>query len=65
MSAARNGSSVSSRGKKQRSKRLVLSAEEAQTVLQACRRYRNTIPVYLAASQHELRLLRAVMRKLA
>lgn len=44
---------------------VVLSHDELVLVLAACRRYHRSIPVYLASSQAELRLLETVMRKLS
>ena len=44
---------------------VTLSEDELELVLAACRRYQRAIPVYLASSQEELRLLEAVMRKLS
>jgi len=44
---------------------VVLSRDELTVVLAACRRYRQSVPVYLASSQPELRLLRSAMRKLS
>jgi hypothetical protein len=43
----------------------VLDRDELTLVLTACRRYRQSVPVYLASSQPELRLIRAVIRKLS
>ena len=43
----------------------MLSEDERSLVLAACERYRQLLPSYLASSQDELRLLRAVMRKLS
>jgi len=42
-----------------------LSTDELAVVLEACRRYRQSIPIYLASSQPELRLIQAVIRKLS
>jgi hypothetical protein len=51
--AARNGRPVE------------LSDDELAVVLAACRRYRQSIPIYLESSQPELQLIRAVIRKLS
>jgi len=42
-----------------------LTEDELAVVLTACRRYRQSIPIYLASSQPELQLIRAVLRKLS
>ena len=47
------------------SRPVVLSDDELSLVLAACRRYRQSIPVYLASSQQELLLIKAVIRKLS
>jgi len=44
---------------------VLLSDDELAMVLAACRRYRQSIPVYLASCQAELQLLKAVIRKLS
>ena len=41
-----------------------LTEDEQAVVLAACRRYRQSLPIYLASSQPELALIRAVIRKL-
>jgi len=43
----------------------LLTEDELAVVLTACRRYRQSIPIYLASSQPELQLIRAVLRKLS
>ncbi|HXV75603.1 MAG TPA: hypothetical protein VD788_04730 [Candidatus Polarisedimenticolaceae bacterium] len=62
--SSRNGSRSSSENGKHKSKRIELNADEVATLLAAIRRYRHTIPVYLASSKPELILLDAVIRKL-
>jgi hypothetical protein len=42
-----------------------LTGDEQAVVLLACRRYRQSLPIYLASSQGELALIRAVIRKLS
>ena len=44
---------------------VVLDPDEVAVVLTACRRYRQAVPVYLASSQPELRLIRAEILKLS
>ncbi len=44
---------------------VVLDRDELALLLTACRRYRQSVPVYLASSQPELRLIQAVIRKLS
>ena len=64
MSTRRNGSGSRAGAKTVKARKLALTEEEVKAVLAACKRYRHTIPVYLASSQSELRLIRAVIRKL-
>jgi hypothetical protein len=63
MGSSRNGKGSRSNGR-QKGKRVALSAEEIEALLAACRRYRHTIPVYLASRQAELSVLDAVVKKL-
>jgi hypothetical protein len=64
MGTRRNGSGSRVGTKAVKARKLALTEEEVKAVLVACKRYRHTIPVYLASSQSELRLIRAVIRKL-
>jgi len=48
-----------------KARKVALSTDEVKAALAACRRYRHAIPVYLASSQSELRLIKAVIRKLS
>jgi len=65
MRTARNGSRANAGNGSDKARKFALSQEEVKAVLAACKRYRHTIPVYLASSQSELRLIRAVIRKLS
>ena len=65
MSTPRNGSGSKVGTKSAKARNVALSGDEVKAVLAACQRYRHTIPVYLASSQTELRLIRAVIRKLS
>lgn len=65
MRSARNGNGSNTGAASARAKKIALSGDEVKAVLAACRRYRHTIPVYLASSQSELRLIKAVIRKLS
>jgi len=61
-----NGHRPDSAGAPRNGKRPVdLSLDELAVVIEACRRYRQSIPIYLASSQSELRLIQAVIRKLS
>ena len=64
MGSSRNGKSARSSTAQAGGKRVALNAEEVSALLAACRRYRHTIPVYLASRKAELNLLDAVIRKL-
>jgi len=50
---------------KSATRKVALTTDEVKAVLLACERYRHTIPVYLASSQSELKLIKAVIRKLS
>lgn len=65
MSTRRNGNGSQVETKPAKPRKVALSGDERKAVLAACRRYRHTIPVYLASSQSELRLIKAVIRKLS
>jgi hypothetical protein len=68
MKTARNGRSNAGNGAgngARNARKIALSKAEVEAVLEACRRYRHTIPVYLASTQSELRLIKAVIRKLS
>jgi hypothetical protein len=65
MRTARNGMRTNAGNGAGKTRRIALSGDEVKALLAACRRYRHTIPVYLASSQSELRLIRAVIRKLS
>ena len=58
----RKSASASKNG---RPHKVVLDSDELRALRAACDLYRHSIPVYLAASQPELRLLKAVIRKLS
>ena len=64
MMTRRNGTGSRAGTKPVKARKLALTEDEVKAVLVACKRYRHTIPVYLASSQSELRLIRAVIRKL-
>jgi hypothetical protein len=64
MSTRQNGSGSKVGTKTVKARKLALTEDEVKAVLVACKRYRHTIPVYLASSQSELQLIRAVIRKL-
>ena len=65
MKTARNGTRANAGNGSAKARKIALDGDEVKAVLAACRRYRHTIPVYLASSQSELRLIRAVIRKLS
>jgi hypothetical protein len=65
MKNARNGARANAGNGAGRARKIALSEAEVKAVLAACQRYRHSIPVYLASSQPELRLLRTVIRKLS
>lgn len=65
MKTARNGTRTNAGNGAGKAQKIALSKAEVKAVLEACRRYRHTIPVYLASSQSELRLIKAVIRKLS
>ena len=65
MRTARNGNGSNAGTRSGKERKVALSGDEVKAVLAACRRYRHTIPVYLASSQPELRLITAVIRKLS
>ena len=65
MGTPRNGGRTRVGTKSAKERKVALSGDEVKAVLAACQRYRHTIPVYLASSQSELRLIRAVIRKLS
>jgi hypothetical protein len=44
--------------------RLALSREERALLVQACRRYQNTLPVYLQSVRSELMIIKSLLRKL-
>lgn len=41
-----------------------LSREERALLLQACRRYKNTLPIYLESVRSELTIIKSILRKL-
>jgi len=45
--------------------RVVLTAEEAKAVVDACTRQKQTIPTYLTSRQSELAVLNSILEKLA
>ena len=61
---ARTNGDGNGNGNGHRPRPVVLSRDELDVVLAACRRYRQSVPVYLASSQPELRLIQSVIRKL-
>ncbi len=63
MSSSR--SEARSKAKKPKRRRLDLTSEEAAVALAACKRYRQSIPTYLAAWRDELDRVDAVIRKLS
>lgn len=65
MSTRQNGSGSKVGTKPAKPRKVALSVDEREAVLAACKRYRHTIPVYLASAQSELRLIKAVIRKLS
>ena len=65
MKTPRNGNGSRAATKAAKTRKVALSGDEVKAVLAACERYRHTIPVYLASSQSELRLIKAVIRKLS
>jgi hypothetical protein len=65
MGTPKNGNRSKPGSKNGKGRRLALTTEEVQLVLAACQRYRHSIPVYLASSKTELRLVQAVIRKLS
>ena len=65
MRTAPNGTRTNTGNGAGKARRIALSRDEVKAALAACRRYRHTIPVYLVSSQSELRLIRAVIRKLS
>ena len=46
-------------------KRIDLDAEEVTVLRKACAKYRSSLPIYLESGQPELRLIEAIIRKLA
>jgi hypothetical protein len=64
MSTRHNGRS-SKASARAATRKVALTTDEVKAVLLACKRYRHTIPVYLASSQSELKLIKAVIRKLS
>lgn len=44
--------------------RAALTRDEKALLLQACRRYRNTLPLYLQSVRSELMLIKSILRKL-
>jgi hypothetical protein len=62
---ARLGKNGNGHGRRSSGRPVVLDRDELALVLTACRRYRQSVPVYLASSQPELRLIRSVIRKLS
>jgi len=65
MRTPRNGNGSDTGTKSTKARKVALSGDEVKAVVAACQRYRHTIPVYLASSQPELRLINAVIRKLS
>ena len=65
MRTAKNGTRTGAANGTAATRKVALSGDEIKAVLAACQRYRHTIPVYLASSQSELRLIKAVIRKLS
>lgn len=46
-------------------RKLGLSSDEAKILLNACRMYRHSLPVYLLSSKPDLKLINRVIRKLS
>ena len=65
MSTRRSGKGSGVGTKPAKPRKVALTDDEVKAVLAACTRYRHTIPVYLASSQSELKLIKAVIRKLS
>lgn len=65
MRTARNGNGSNGGSRSTKARKFALSGDEVKALLVACKRYRHTIPVYLASSQSELRLIKSVIRKLS
>jgi hypothetical protein len=42
----------------------LLSREERTILLQACKRYRNSLPLYLQSVREELEIIKSILRKL-
>ena len=60
-----NGHGAKSTPRSSGRRSVVLDRDELVVLLTACRRYRQSVPIYLASSQPELRLIRTVIRKLS
>lgn len=59
----RNGRRSGANGAPDR--QLELSTDEARVLLDACRMFRHSLPVYLMSSKPDLVLIKRVMRKLS
>lgn len=46
-------------------RRVALSVDEARILLEACRMYRHSLPVYLLSCRPDFRLITRVIRKLS
>jgi len=65
MKSTRKGSKSAAASRNGHLHKVALSSDELRALRTACDHYRHSIPVYLASSQSELRVLRAVIRKLS
>ena len=65
MPSSRNGGRPKPNRKRSNGRRVVLTGEELRALRVACERYRHSLPVYLASTQSDLRLIKAVIRKLS
>jgi len=59
-----SGKTQAKRPPVQRRKSKALTRDERALLLQACRRYRNTLPLYLQSVRSELTLIRSILKKL-
>jgi len=65
MSQRRKNGNGNGHAKVNGERKLGLSSDEARILLDACRMFRHSLPVYLLSSKPDLKLINRVIRKLS